>query len=103
AKVNELVQVDPDAPMAPNHRVQQRGVQAAVAMLQQTLQGITVPTGAKVNVFDLTPNRFAEWSRAVWDRQLSQLKAPDSAAVSFTYTGYFTDMDEVEQQRKTMH
>ena len=82
--------------------MQQRGVPGAVAILQQCLQGVSVPEGAEVHVFDLTPNRFAEWSRAVWDRQLHNLKNPDAPVEKFTYTGYFVDTEEADSQRKDM-
>ena len=84
-------------------KVQQRGVQGAVAILQQCIQGVSLVEGAKVNVFDLTPNRFAEWSRAVWDLQLKHLNSTDTSGPAFTYTGYFTDIEEASQQRKSMH
>eukprot|EP00435_Cladocopium_sp_Y103_P074327 s863_g48.t1 len=63
---------------------------------------VSVPEGAEVHVFDLTPNRFAEWSRAVWDRQLHNLKNPDACVEKFTYTGYFLDTQEADSQRKDM-
>ena len=69
--------------------MQQRGVPGVVTILKQCLQGVSIPEGAEVHVFDLTPNRFAEWSRAVWDRQLHNLKNPDACVEKFTYTGYF--------------
>lgn len=87
---------------ASSFEVQQRGVKGAVAILQQCLQGVQVPDGCHIHVFDVTPNRFAEWSRAVWDRQLHNLKNPDSPVEKFTYTGYFVDVDEMKSQQKEM-
>ena len=82
--------------------MQQRGVPGVVTILKQCLQGVSIPEGAEVHVFDLTPNRFAEWSRAVWDRQLHNLKNPDACVEKFTYTGYFAEPQEADTQRKDM-
>lgn len=83
-------------------KVQQRGVKGAVAILQQCLQGVQVPDGAKVHIFDLTANRFAEWSRAIWQSQLYRLKNSGCDKTEFTYTGYFLDAEEAANQQKDM-
>ena len=83
--------------------MQQRGVKGSEAILKQCLSGVTVPEGASVNVYDLIPNRFSEWSRAVWNMQLEALKNPNQNHTPFTYTGFFIDDVEQKSQESALH
>ena len=76
--------------------VQQRGVAGTVAILQSCLAGVTVPEGSQVHIFDLLPNRFAEWSRAVWHLQLEFVGSRQMENLPYTYTGYMLDANEAD-------
>lgn len=56
-----------------------------------------------MNVYDLIPNRFAEWSRAIWGMQLKALQEPDQNHDPFTYTGFFIDDVEQNNQQSALH
>ena len=84
--------------------VQQRGVPATVAVLEQCIQGLKLPKGTPVHLFDLLPNQFGEWSKAVWKLQLDALNLPSDQVpeVKWTYTGYFTDQGECDAAHSAM-
>lgn len=85
------------------NKVQQRGVQGSESILKQCLSAVRVPEGASVNVYDLIPNRFAEWSRAIWGMQLKALQEPNQNHIPFTYTGFFIDDVEQSNQQSALH
>ncbi|CAL1130517.1 unnamed protein product [Cladocopium goreaui] len=73
ARVNELVNPEPEKPLAPHWRVQQRGVAATKSVLLQLLDGMTSGLNFPVLVVDLLPSRFCEWSSACWEIQKDNL------------------------------
>lgn len=56
-----------------------------------------------MNVYDMIPNRFSEWSRAIWGMQLKALQEPDQNHIPFTYAGFFTDDVEQKNQQSALH
>ncbi|CAL1139076.1 unnamed protein product [Cladocopium goreaui] len=49
--------------------VQQRGVIGTKEILLKLIDGLDIPPDSRVFVTDLTPNKFNEWGRAVWELQ----------------------------------
>ncbi|CAL1127223.1 unnamed protein product [Cladocopium goreaui] len=77
-RVSELQNPEPEKPLAPHWRVQQRGVGATQAILEQLLDGMLSDATTPVLVVDLLPNRFAEWSAASWKIQREFLLGSDT-------------------------
>ncbi|CAL1138958.1 unnamed protein product [Cladocopium goreaui] len=79
SRVNELQNPEPEKPLAPHWRVQQRGVAATKNILLQLLDGMGSGSPYEpLLVVDLLPSRFSEWSSACWELQRGKLLSESS-------------------------
>ncbi|CAK9083114.1 unnamed protein product, partial [Durusdinium trenchii] len=95
ARVNELSNPEPDKPLAPHWRVQQRGAQACVDIIKQVLTGMHTREALPLLIVDLLPSRFSEWSQAAWQLQRDFLIAtsPEDRAWDVRFLSIFHDDD----------
>ncbi|CAK9076978.1 unnamed protein product [Durusdinium trenchii] len=77
SRVQDLQNPDPDHPLAPHWRVQQRGIKATTQIIAGLLEGVVTTPKQPVLIVDLLPTRFAEWGRAAWNLQKRLLNDED--------------------------
>ena len=73
-------------------------------VFEACVQGMKLPEETTVYAFDLLPNQFGEWSRAVWQLQKAELRssADQKPAVKWRYAAYFTDSTDCNSMDSAM-
>ena len=74
-------------------------MEGTIQILKQCLTGMNMSDSPQVQIFDLLPNRFAEWSRAAWALQLESLGAGQRETLPYSYTAYSLDAAECDAMR----
>ncbi|CAK9097690.1 unnamed protein product, partial [Durusdinium trenchii] len=107
-RVTDLQNPDPEHSLAPHWRVQQRGIPACQAIIEQLLQGMGASHGSPLLICDLLPSRFGEWSQAAWEMQLEFLRGSSAWDVRFAacyHTDHAADLNSAKEliTGKAMH
>ncbi|CAK9076667.1 unnamed protein product [Durusdinium trenchii] len=97
-KVQDMRGFDDGSKPGPTARAEQKGVLAHEKILAAYLNGVTWPRNSKVLIFDMVPNRQAEFGRAALDRALATNQVPKVHYMGIMRPDMKSVVGELEQQ-----